>query len=170
MITCYILLESRNGTWFSWSLTAAKNWAVRRKKWHILTVSRKEKVTVKNLLVTIKVNYWKSAVNGPKLKPLAAKAMTPLRPSYISKEFFLCITSISHLGQNHAICLMINHMCISKWGHQRPTISKDKNMMRKPKKKQNDKMPRARIWTLTTDCNMVRSNALPTELRGTCQH
>ena len=26
------------------------------------------------------------------------------------------------------------------------------------------------LWTLTTDRKMVRSDALPTELRGTCQH
>ena len=36
------------------------------------------------------------------------------------------------------------------------------------KKDKNDKLPRARDWTLTTDRNMVRSDALPTELRGTC--
>ena len=50
-------------------------------------------------------------------------------------------------------------------------------MMWKMKKKKdkkikdkNDKIPRARDWTLTTDRNMVRSDALPTELRGTCLH
>ena len=37
------------------------------------------------------------------------------------------------------------------------------------KRNKNDKIPRARIWTLTTDRNMVQSDALPTELRGTCQ-
>ena len=36
------------------------------------------------------------------------------------------------------------------------------------RKYKNDKLPRARDWTLTTDRNMVRSDALPTELRGTC--
>ena len=35
------------------------------------------------------------------------------------------------------------------------------------KNNKNDKFPRARDWTLTTDRNMVRSDALPTELRGT---
>ena len=39
----------------------------------------------------------------------------------------------------------------------------------KKKKDKNDKFPRARDWTLTTDRNMVRSDALPAELRGTCQ-
>ena len=43
-----------------------------------------------------------------------------------------------------------------------------KKMLQK-KKSKNDKFPRARDWTLTTDRNMVRSDALPTELRGTCQ-
>ena len=45
-----------------------------------------------------------------------------------------------------------------------------KNEKKKDKKKKdkNDKIPRARDWTLTTDRNMVRSDALPTELRGTC--
>ena len=38
------------------------------------------------------------------------------------------------------------------------------------KKDKNDKLPRARDWTLTTDRNMVRSDALPTELRGTCRY
>ena len=33
----------------------------------------------------------------------------------------------------------------------------------KKKKKQNDKIPSARIWSLTTDRNMVQSDALPTE-------
>ena len=37
------------------------------------------------------------------------------------------------------------------------------------KRNKNDKIPRARVWTLTTDRNMVQSDALPTELRGTCQ-
>ena len=37
-------------------------------------------------------------------------------------------------------------------------------------KYKNDKFPRARDWTLTTDRNMVRSDALPTELRGTCRY
>ena len=45
-----------------------------------------------------------------------------------------------------------------------------KKMLQKKKKRQNDKFPRARDWTLTTDRNMVRSDALPTELRGTCQY
>ena len=38
------------------------------------------------------------------------------------------------------------------------------------KRNKNDKIPRARVWTLTTDRNMVQSDALPTELRGTCRH
>ena len=38
------------------------------------------------------------------------------------------------------------------------------------KKDKNDKLPRARDWTLTTDRNMVRSDALPTEPRGTCRY
>ena len=42
--------------------------------------------------------------------------------------------------------------------------------MLQKKKDKNDKFPRARDWTLTTDRNMVRSDALPTELRGTCQY
>ena len=37
------------------------------------------------------------------------------------------------------------------------------------KRNKNDKIPRARVWTLTTDRNMVRSDALPTELWGTCR-
>ena len=37
------------------------------------------------------------------------------------------------------------------------------------KRNKNDKIPRSRIWSRTTDRNMVRSDALPTELRGTCQ-
>ena len=40
----------------------------------------------------------------------------------------------------------------------------------KQKRNKNDKIPRDRDWILTTDRNMVRSDALPTELRGTCQH
>ena len=69
-----------------------------------------------------------------------------------------------------AICSMINDICISTWGHQGRIISKGKNMMRTAKKRnKNDKIPRDRDWTLTTDRNMVRSDALPTELRGTCQ-
>ena len=72
---------------------------------------------------------------------------------------------------------MINDMCINKNRRHRRVIRKEKNMMRKMKKKKrkkkedkNDKFPRARDWTLTTDRNMVRSDALPTELRGTCQY
>ena len=63
-------------------------------------------------------------------------------------------------------------------------FQKNKKLTRKSKKKhhsiwwwwenrkrnKNDKIPRARVWTLTTDRNMVQSDALPTELRGTCQH
>ena len=45
-----------------------------------------------------------------------------------------------------------------------------KKMLQKKKKDKNDKFPRARDWTLTTDRNMVRSDALPTELRGTCRY
>ena len=41
--------------------------------------------------------------------------------------------------------------------------------MSKKKRNKNDKIPRDRDWTLTTDRNMVQSDALPTELRGTCQ-
>ena len=40
---------------------------------------------------------------------------------------------------------------------------------KKQKKNKNDKIPRDRDWTLITDRNMERSDALPTELRGTCQ-
>ena len=38
------------------------------------------------------------------------------------------------------------------------------------KKRKIDKFPRVRDQTLTMDRNMVQSDALPTELRGTCQH
>ena len=65
---------------------------------------------------------------------------------------------------------MINDMCNSISGHQRHIISKKKNMMSKKKRNKNDKIPRDRDWTLTTDRNMVWSDALPTELRGTCQN
>ena len=128
---------------------------------------------------------------------------------------YKCITSILLLEQKHTIYSMINDMCISISGHQRPIISKEKNMIKKIKKEtkkqnslrqnltlisdtlvniigsvlnscfkfplhckrtsltkkrnKNDKIPRSRIWSRTTDRNMVRSDALPTELRGTCQ-
>ena len=68
---------------------------------------------------------------------------------------------------------MINNMRIKEKRHERLVISKEKDMVKKmlqkKKKDKNDKFPRARDWTLTTDRNMVRSDALPTELRGTCQ-
>ena len=89
-----------------------------------------------------------------------------------SKKKFVyeCITSILLLEQERTIYSMIKDMCLSVWRHQRHIIDKKKNMMENQIRNKNDKIPRARIWTLTTDCNMVQSNALPTELRGTCQH
>ena len=81
-----------------------------------------------------------------------------------------CITSILLLEQERTIYSMIKDMCLSVWRHQRHIIDKKKNMMENQIRNKNDKIPRARIWTLTTDCNMVQSNALPTELRGTCQY
>ena len=47
---------------------------------------------------------------------------------------------------------------------------KKKKKKRTERKYKNDKFPRARDLTLTTDRNMVRSDALPTELRGTCRY
>ena len=48
-------------------------------------------------------------------------------------------------------------------------MRKTRNKRNKNKKK-NDKIPRVRVRTLTTDRNMVQSDALPTEMRGTCRH
>ena len=75
---------------------------------------------------------------------------------------------------------MIDDMCIkkkktSKTCYQEGEKYDEKNLKKKKKKRKkkedkNDKFPRVRDWTLTTDRNMVRSDALPTELRGTCQY
>ena len=48
---------------------------------------------------------------------------------------YKCITSILLLEQKHTIYSMINDMCISISGHQRPIISKDKNMIKKNQKR-----------------------------------
>ena len=62
----------------------------------------------------------------------------------------------------------------SKTCYQEGEKYDEKNWKKKKEKKKkedkNDKFPRVRDWTLTTDRNMVRSDALPTELRGTCQY
>ena len=69
---------------------------------------------------------------------------------------------------------MINDMCIKKKKTSKTCYQEgeryDEKNEKKKKKDKNDKFPRARDWTLTTDRNMVRSDALPTELRGTCRY
>ena len=110
-------------------------------------------------------------VSHKMVKFLTINCKIPFRPSYNMHNLLIwCISSILHFEQKQAIYPMINDMCNSISGHQRHTISKKKNMMSKKKRNKNDKIPRDRDWTLTTDRNMVRSDALPTELRGTCQH
>ena len=105
------------------------------------------------------------------VKFLTVNCKIPFKPFYNMHNLLIwCISSILHFEQKQAIYPMINDFCNSISGHQRLIISKKKNMMSKQKRNKNDKIPRARDWTLTTDRNMVRSDALPTELRGTCQH
>ena len=68
---------------------------------------------------------------------------------------------------------MINDMCIKKKKDVKDVLSGRRKIWLEKLKKgkyKNDKFPRARDWTLTTDRNMVRSDALPTELRGTCRY
>ena len=109
-------------------------------------------------------------VSHKMVKFLTVICKIPFRPSYNMHNLLIwCISSILHFEQKQAIYPMINDMCNSISGHQRLIISKKKNMMSKKKRNKNDKIPRDRDWTLTTDRNMVQSDALPTELRGTCQ-
>ena len=75
----------------------------------------------------------------------------------------------SHLEKKHEIYSLINDMCISQTS-KTDYQPEEKIWWENRKRNRSDKIPRARVWTLTTDRNMVRSNALPTELRGTCQH